>query len=147
MSGTPHARHLLLVAVALVLATPVATWFGGDFIFSLESIEDPDHMIRPPHIDPVLQVGIGATAVVVAVASCAVLFIWSDRYDRRWWTVLGPLVAAGTVCGGGWAMITAPVIGANIGGGLAVMFGTPALLVLVVVAGVNSIRLRGGGGP
>ena len=41
-------------------------------------------------------------------------------------------------------MVTARLIGANIGGAMAVMFGTPAVVVLAVGAAVNGIRLLSG---
>jgi len=142
MTSAPRSAHLLLAGLALVLLTPVATWFVGAFLLPMEFIEDPDYMIRPLKVNPVLEVGVGGTALVVAGASAGVLAVGKHRYDLRWWSVGGPLVAAGAICGGGWSVITAPVIGANIGGAMAVMFGTPVVVVLVVVAAVNGLRIR-----
>lgn len=142
MTRFTRTTHLLLASLALVLVTPVATWFVGAFLLPMEFIEDPDYMIRPLKVNPVLEVGVGLTALVIAGASAGVLAVGKHRYDLRWWSVGGPLVAAGAVCGGGWSVITAPVIGANIGGAMAVMFGTPVVVVLVVVAAVNGLRMR-----
>ena len=145
MTSSERSAQLLLAGLALVLVTPVATWFVGAFLIPMEFIEDPDYKIRPLKVNPVLEVGVGVTALFIAGASAGVLAVGKHRYDLRWWSVGGPLVAAGAVCGGGWSMITAPVIGANIGGAMAVMFGTPAVVVLVVVAAVNGLRMRRSG--
>lgn len=53
-------------------------------------------------------------------------------FDARWWSVLVPLMAAGFITGAGWRVMTAGVIGANIGAGLVVLFGSPLVAALLV---------------
>ncbi|PNG16050.1 hypothetical protein, partial [Streptomyces cahuitamycinicus] len=54
--------------------------------------------------------------------------------DRRWWGVLGPLVVLGLMAGVGWRILTAGGIGANIGAGLLIIFGTPVAAGLLLWA-------------
>jgi hypothetical protein len=68
--------------------------------------------------------------------------------DRRWWEVIGPLVVAGLMVGVGWRVLTAGVVGANIGAGLALMTGGPvvaALLLWALVRALLLVRRRPGG--
>jgi hypothetical protein len=44
------------------------------------------------------------------------------RLDPRWWAVLTPLAVTGVIVGWGYLVVTADVIGANLGAGLVVMF-------------------------
>jgi hypothetical protein len=62
-------------------------------------------------------------------------------FDARWWSVLVPLMAAGFIAGAGWRVMTAGVIGANIGAGLVVLFGSPLVAALLVWAVARSIYL------
>jgi hypothetical protein len=61
--------------------------------------------------------------------------------DARWWGVLVPLLAAGFIAGAGWRVMTARVIGANIGAGFVVLFGGPIFVLLVAWALVFSVFL------
>jgi len=65
--------------------------------------------------------------------------------DRRWLRPIGLLVVAGLVTGAGWKVVTAGVIGANIGGTWVVLLGV-LVIVLVVAAAVTCV-LRPGCGP
>lgn len=83
-----------------------------------------------------------ASALLAAVA--LLILVWftvRHLFDVRWWTVLGPLMAAGFITGAGWRVMTAGVIGANIGAGFVVLAGTPLIAALLVWAVARSIYL------
>ncbi|MDQ3570584.1 MAG: hypothetical protein M3396_08185 [Actinomycetota bacterium] len=132
-----------LGAVVLVVAFPVAVaWVIGD----LSTTDDPrpDYAIRPPDIPPAMEHALGAFSLVAVVASTAAL-VWAWRREPPrpgWLSVLVPLVVAGAIAGLGWRVMTAGVIGANIGAGLTVLFGTPVVIALIILACVSAWRRR-----
>jgi hypothetical protein len=139
-----------MAAVALVVAVPVATWWlvgdqtDPDFKRRLQADGDPairagldpDYMFRPLDIAPATERTVGGVAVALVVAALVVLVgAWlTGRLHVGWWGVLGVLSLVGAGCGWGWRVMTAAVSGANIGGGLVLMFGVPIGLGLVGVA-------------
>jgi len=83
------------------------------------------------------------SAFLVAVVCGGVLVVasWLEWFDWRWWQVIGPLVLAGVGAGVGWRILTAGVIGANIGAGFVVVFGAPTLIFVLVWTMVRSAQL------
>lgn len=132
---TTSAVHVS-AAAGLVLATPLASWWVMDVIATSEQLLDPDYAFRPIQIDPTTKLLIGVMAVTVVVTAAFALVLTDPdwRFVRRWWTVVAPLLAVGAICGGGWAVMTAPVIGANIGAGLVLLGAPPLVLALLVWA-------------
>ena len=133
-----RTRHVT-AAVTLVLATPVAVWWAvGDV--SSKGFDDLDYMVRPVQLAPLVEAVIGGVAVVLVVASAAVLghALYRGRVRRAWSATVIPLCAAGAVVGAGWRVVTAGGIGANIGGGLVVLFGGPLVVALIVAATANA---------
>jgi len=147
-----------VTAVALVVAMPVATWWlVGDQTSpfmkqrmnaavkdpAIQAGLDPDYMYRPFDIAPATERAAGVVAVMLVVAAVVVLILASltGRLHVGWWGVLGALSLAGTVCGSGWRVMTAAVDGANIGGGMVIMFGGPLVLGLVAAALWGAWRL------
>lgn len=124
----------VIAAIGLVLATPVASWWVMDVIATSEQLLDPDYAFRPIPMDPTTKLLIGVTAVTFVVAAVFALVLTDPdwHFVRRWWTVVAPLLAVGAICGGGWAAMTAPVIGANIGAGL-VLLGAPPVVVALLI--------------
>lgn len=89
---------------------------------------------------------VGALGLVVVVASVGVI-AWSWRRARPepgLLPVLLPPAAIGMISGFTWRVMTAAVIGANIGAGLLVMGGTPVVLALAVLALVSACTRRFG---
>lgn len=118
----------------LVLATPVATWWlVGDLD---EELVDPDYLFRPLALSETTEVFIGVTATaLVAVSALALLREHLRRpFTRRRCGALACLLLAGLVVGGSCRVLTAGVGGANIGGGMVMMFGPFIVGGLVVWA-------------
>lgn len=127
-------RHLATVAaVLIVLAVPVVTWWlVGDQ--STTSRDNADYVLRPPfRFSSRVTRAVGAGALVVTVAAGAVLIVASasHSFDLKWWTVVGPLLLLGILLGLGWRVLTAGVIGANIGAGLFMFLAGPVILAIV----------------
>ncbi|WP_050515408.1 hypothetical protein [Streptomyces rimosus] len=137
--------HFHAVASAvLVAAVPVAAW---GLIGPLDEPGAPSEVSRavePPHFAEGLETTPGAVCLVLAVISGAVLVRASRRgtFERRWWPVLLPLVAAGLIAGVVGRVVTAATIGANIGAGLSMSVGVPAILLLLIVAPVVRLSQR-----
>jgi hypothetical protein len=113
----------------------VATWW---IVGPLDEVQDPryaDYMVRPPDIAPGTERVAGAIALTAALAAIVVLVLEArdPGVDRRWLAsgVL-PAALAAALVGGSARVMTAGVSGANIGGGMVVLFGGPVLLGLFV---------------
>ncbi len=81
---------------------------------------------------------------MLLAAAMLLLLVWftvRHLFDARWWSVLVPLMAAGFITGAGWRVMSAGVIGANIGAGIVVLFGVPLVAALLVWAVARSIYI------
>ncbi|MEO7745842.1 MAG: hypothetical protein ABIV05_06390 [Actinomycetota bacterium] len=132
-----------LAGLCLVVAVPVLTWWLVGDLSTVSLAEDPDYALRPLPVNPTTERAVGIASLALAVGAVAVL-TWATRrraLDRRWVKVLVLLVAAGGVVGLGWRILTAGVIGANIGAGLFVFVGGPLVAALVLFALARSVFL------
>jgi len=92
-----------------------------------------DYGFRPWPISPAAARAAGIASAAVAAVSVMVL-AWATLrrlLDARWWAVLVPLPAAGFIAGARWRVMTAGVIGSNIGAGFVTIFGGPLVLALL----------------
>ena len=140
-----HGGTQLSAAAALVAAVPVAAWgLLGRQDASEVPASELDYAFRPFDVPDTTAAVIGAIALLLAAAGAALLVRDSrrGRLDRRWWQVLAPLAVAGLMLGVGWRIMTAGVIGANIGAGLAVFLGGPVVAGLVLWALVRGVSLQ-----
>jgi hypothetical protein len=123
-------------ALGLVLAVPVATWWLVGDLSTVPVSAGRDYAFQPWPIGPVVARAAGAGSLVVGAVAVVVLGWAAVRrvVDIRWWAVLIPLAVAGFIAGAGWRVMTAGVIGANIGAAFVVLLEGPLVLVLVVWA-------------
>lgn len=130
---------IFLAAAVFVLAVPVATWWlVGDLS---TTTDDPDYAVRPPSISSAQErvLGLGSLAMVASATVVLAAGTALGRLDPRWWAVLTPLAVTGVIVGWGYRVVTAGVIGANIGAGLVVMFGGPFVSGLLLIAAVLAV--------
>ncbi|MGE5136074.1 MAG: hypothetical protein ACM32E_24580 [Gemmatimonadota bacterium] len=139
-------------ALVLVLAVPVATWWLVGDLSTVPVSVGRDYAFRPWPIGPAAARAAGTGSLAVGGMAVAVLG-WAAlrrQLAARWWAVLVPLLAAGFIAGAGWRVMTAGVIGANIGAGFVIVFGGPLVLGLVTWAlafSAHLVRAGGAGTP
>lgn len=134
-----------LAVTGLVIATPVATWWlVGDQSEVPVDGSDLGYAFGPVALDPVVErlIGIGSVLVIAAAVPLLVRASVRHQFDPRWWAVVAPMVAVGVIVGLGWRVMTAGVVGANIGAGFSIMFGGPLVLGLLLWAGLWSRQVR-----
>lgn len=151
----PPVRHPTVwwarVAVGVLIVTvPVATWWlvgpnPGNEIGSDPALrpDDYDYLFHPPAIDVDVERVVGIVAVVGVTMSLGAL-IWAARrqqIDRSWRGPILTVCAVGVIVGVAERVMTAAVVGANIGGGFCLLFGTPTVLVLLGASIGGSIRI------
>ena len=134
MTTPAHARSPLpgwlpvVAAVVLVLALPLAKswWYVGD-VSEVPAAAEPDYMIQPWNLGPGRELLVGIAALVLCVlAFVALLFAtYQGKLTARWWAVLIPLIAVSVMVGATWRVLSAGVIGANIGAGIMLLLGRP----------------------
>lgn len=134
---------LALTALGLVLAMPVATWWLIGDLSTVSPRASPDYAFRPWRIGPAVVRTAGIGSLVVGAATMVVLLRATFRHmlDALWWAVLVPVLCAGLVAGAGRRVMTAAVIGANIGAGFVIIFGGPLVFVLMAWALAYSLYL------
>jgi hypothetical protein len=131
-SSSVRRLHVIAAMAVVVLASPVLAWFAvGD---TSEAVPNPDYMFRPPSLSTTQELALGATAFALGAAAAVVVV----SALRSGVVALGelapavPLLLAGAFLGLAARIVTAGVSGANIGGGLVILFGPFVLLALVV---------------
>jgi hypothetical protein len=134
---------MVVAAVSLLIATPVAVgWLVGDRTeIPLEM--DPDYLVRPIEVDPVVADVVGAGCALTAGVAL-LLTTWltiRHRRHRPWWSVVLPIVVVGYILGVGYRAMTTGTIGANIGAGVFVGIGSPAVAMLLLWAVVRGVEL------
>lgn len=103
---------------------------------------DPDYMVEPVEVDTSVETVIGVVSLVLVAVGATVLVVGVRRgtLDRRWLGVLAALAAVAAYAGVTYAVVTSPVVGANIGGGLLVLAAVPFVVTMLVVAAVAARR-------
>jgi hypothetical protein len=140
-AGTGAASLAAVAGFALVVAGS-AWWQLGD-LSEVPLSAEPDYAMRPPQIPAGVETAAGVGCLVVTVAVLGSL-VWASarrRVTGRWWLVAAPTALAGYALGVIARVMTAGVIGANIGAGLAVMFIGPVVVVLLLWSVVWMWRL------
>lgn len=132
-----RSASLGLPAAGIALATPILVWFAiGDVSFRGTRGLFLDYTYGPYQVGPESGFFVGGVAVVVAVAAVGLLFVRTRRglADWRSWVVVAALSVGGALGAGGWRVLTAGGRGANIGGGLVLLFGPWLICGLLVWA-------------
>lgn len=109
---------------ALALASPVLAWvLIGDV--SDTDLPNPDYMFQPPEVSTSVGFVVVAVAVVLVTCGGATLLAGFRRGLLATMDLMAAalLLGAGIVVGFAGRVMTARVIGANIGGGIMLMFG------------------------
>ncbi|WP_407289118.1 hypothetical protein [Streptomyces sp. BP-8] len=142
-----HKLHTAASAV-LVAAVPVATWgLIGRQDAAGYSPSELDYAVQPLPLAASLETSLGVISLVLTVVTAALLAYASrsDTFDRGRWMVILPLIVAGLIVGAGWRVLTAGVIGANIGAGLVIWVGGPVTAALLFWALFVGLRGHDGG--
>lgn len=134
----------LFVAVLAAAATAPAIWWLLGLFTRFSVITDPDYMIEPPAISARAEWIIGGSSSLVATGGMAMVYalIRGRTWSIRWAGVVGPLFVGAAYAGLTYRAVTAPVIGANIGGGLLIFGAVPVALCLIVIAIVFALPPR-----
>ncbi|MGI8684449.1 MAG: hypothetical protein ACR2MO_05060 [Acidimicrobiales bacterium] len=113
-----RAPAVIALAVIVLLSPVAAWWIVGDR--SETSPGAVDHSFRPLPLTPAQEAAAGWGAIAVWVTALGVVGVALRRQDlgARLVRAAVPLVAAGAFCGAAWRVMTAGVIGANIGAGM-----------------------------
>ncbi|MEV6551488.1 hypothetical protein AB0M57_22630 [Streptomyces sp. NPDC051597] len=142
---SPRGASIAAAAAGLVAAVPVVAWWltGQQDVDGIPPAE-LDYAVRPLSLGPGLERALGVISLLVALGSLAFLLHASrrERFDPRWWQVVLPLLIGGLLLGVGWRIVTAGVIGANIGASLTIFLAGPVIAALVAGALIRGLWLR-----
>jgi hypothetical protein len=135
-NGTALLARPLTPALTVVASTPVVAWaLVGDLRTVAAREPDPDYFFRPVDFPAPLPGLIeGAAALILAIGIAAL--VWMARRGAvrsRAWIALGLALIAGALLGLFARIMTAAVIGANIGAAFAVL-GVFLLVIPLYVA-------------
>lgn len=104
----------------------------------------PAYFIRPPDIPAVVEHTVGGISLAAVITTTVALACaWRrEPPEPGWLSVLLPLLAVGVIAALAWRVMTAAVMGANIGAGMIVLFGTPVVIALIAFATISAWRRR-----
>ncbi len=159
MDAAPLGRYVggrigvVLAAAAGVLACTPATWAVASLLPTTVEPATADYMLDPPDLSAATRAMIGVVAAAAVAAAIAVVAraVRSRALERSWLPVVGLLAGLAAYLGLTYATVTAPTVGANIGGGLLLMAGGLVVPVGAVAAAILARRAarrhrRGRGG-
>ncbi len=139
----PVSRMALLGASLIWLCSVVVSvaWLSG-LVSTRETFNDPDYMWHPLSLSDSSRLVLGLIVTVVTVVYGYLLLRWIQHgtLSRRWSAVLIPAAAVAAYGGLMYEVTTAPVIGANIGGGLMVLGAGPFVVIMAIVSIVGVRR-------
>ena len=141
------ARLAVAGTIVVVASTPLAAWWLiGD---QGEGRYADYYMVRPPRLDAATQIAIGVASLVVALVGLGLVLAAEPMRGRRlsrWQATLGLILLAEIIIAWCYRVFTAATIGANIGGGMALVMGF-ALVGFVLLAAWERIRGPRGWSP
>ena len=138
-------RHFALLVLWVAVVAVCVSWLVI-VLFQGDADADSDYLWQPLEIDNGLRSAVGLAATSAAVGISVLLLRWSAKgaMSRSW---VAAFIAGGAIAayaGVTYGAATAPVIGANIGGGGMLLFAGPFVVATVVV---TIAILRCGRGP
>ena len=143
----PRAPRALLtvLGIAAVAAMPLAAWWliGDQSETSLRPRDQLDYIWQAPDVSQTLTTIAGAvTLATVAIGVVGYVVAAKRRLiDTRWLLVLAASLIAGALLAAIGRILTAGSVGANIGGGIALLFGLPIVGLLIGYALLQGIGL------
>lgn len=146
--ATPGVGHIG-ATLAVFVGTALACGLIANAV-SLGSytgdLDDADFIVGPVDL-PLVLVGLGVAVGVVLVAR-VVRSRWDAMREAPLLRLTFGLSAIAGLTGGACsALVAAPAVGANIGGGMAILFGMPVVIVLVAGSLVLAVRAVPVGSP
>lgn len=126
-------------AAVLSVAAAALAWSAG--VLTAGDTSDPDYFWQPIDSLVDLKYLVLAVALVVGGACVMALVRLRQRGTPIALDVIGPLLLIAVIIGGSYSVMTAPVVGANLGAGLA-MFAAPIAIVAIVMWSGRSVRAR-----
>jgi hypothetical protein len=144
VEGPGYPGACVAAAVVTVFAAMVAGWWTiGDLTDHGLARRDLDYEFRAPDVPGWLVAALGAVAIVTIVGIVLALIVATTRrvVDRRWLGIIVMCAVAGWLSAGIARVCTAGSIGANIGAGLAMMFGGPIVAGLLVWASLTAAAI------
>ena len=144
MAVTSHRCAWQAFIAAGIVSIAPALWGLAELApDSVSADAQPDYLVHPLALSTAARVAltVGAGVLVITAVFVFTRAVRRHEIDRRWAGVIIPLSAVTAATGLIYSAITAPVIGANIGGGLAIMAGVPFAVAMLVLAAVRSLRL------
>jgi hypothetical protein len=145
IEGSGHGLACLLAAAASAVGAGVASWWLiGNLSVHNRPPEDLDYGYRAPTVPHWVVATFGPIAFATVAVVIGTLIVAASRriVDRRWLLVVGMLVLAGFLFALIGRTASAGTIGANIGGGMAILFVGPVVVALVVSSAISSVRIR-----
>lgn len=136
--GSGRSVWVLAAAAPLVVvvAAVAAWWLVGDGSSRMPAGTGLDYAFDPLSVDPGLVTGAGiiATAVAAAGLIAGIVGVRAGRLRGGWLALLVWLFGCGVVAGAAVRVLTAGVIGANIGAGMVALFVGPLLGLALLFA-------------
>ncbi len=132
----------LSALAAMVLSLPVVTWW---LIGDLSEEQGEDYLVQAPDLPTGVDVALVLTAVLSIVFGTVLLGSPAGRRPVKSAELKAtvPLVLLGVFVGAGGRVLTARVVGANIGGGLVMLVASVVLPLLIIWSAAQWSRITG----
>jgi hypothetical protein len=133
-----------LIGAGIVSLAPAMWWIGTALPTEVSADRYADYMWKPIVLADRARhaIGICAVAIVMIAAIALAQAIRGNHLRPQWLGVLLPVAAVFAYAGAAYSVVTTPVSGANIGGGLALLAAGPFVVAMFSVAVIFTRRLR-----
>ena len=123
------------LSLTIVIATAVSSWWLIGDLTDTDPV-DADYLLRPPAFLTAHERTIGVFGLIMLVIAMAVVVVvWRRARPRREWSILLTVwMAAAVAAAFAERVLTAGVIGANIGGGMLIFVSPVAAMLLIGIS-------------